>query len=96
MKSIDEPKIEFEDPRWSRDIGRYNGVKSQFILWGNIHDIYPIELDGQITTLPLARYLERVLVRDGYELILRFQPLFGFEILHGTPETFQKLAKLDI
>ncbi|MBD5607869.1 MAG: ATP-dependent Clp protease ATP-binding subunit [Desulfovibrio sp.] len=96
MKSIDEPKIEFEEPRWSREIGRYNGVKSQFILWGNIHDIYPIELDGQITTLPLARYLERVLVRDGYELILRFQPLFGFEILHGTPETFQKLAKLDI
>ncbi|MDE5832113.1 MAG: AAA family ATPase [Desulfovibrio sp.] len=90
------PKTEFEEPRWSREIGRYNGVKSQFILWGNIHDIYPIEIGGESTTLPLPIYLERVLERDGYELILRFQPLFGFEILRGSPESFRALTGLDI
>lgn len=87
---------EFEQPRWAREIGRYNGVKSQFILWGNINDIYPIEIGGEITTLPLAAYLAHFLRGEGYELILRFQPLFGFEILHGSPEKFKALAGVDI
>lgn len=90
------PPVEFSEPKWAQEIGRYAGVKSQYILWGNIHDIYPIQMNETITTLPLIPYLNQVLTRDGYDLILRYEPLFGFSILRGKPEDFQAVAGISI
>lgn len=90
------PQSEFSPPRWAQEIPRYLGVKPQYVLWGNIHDIYPIELGGKITTLPLEAYLGELFASEGYELVCRYAPLSGFEILRGNPEDFQKITGVAI
>lgn len=87
---------ELTQPRWAQEIGRYPGVKPQFILWGNIHDIYPIQIGETVTTLPLTPYLNQVLTNLNYDLVLRYDPLFGFNILHGKPDSFKAISGIDI
>lgn len=90
------PQTELTQPRWAQEIGRYPGVKPQFILWGNIHDIYPIQIGETITTLPLTPYLNQVLAKMNYDMVLRYEPLFGFSILHGKPDDFKLVSGIDI
>lgn len=87
---------EFTPPRWAQELPRYLGVKPQYVLWGNIHDIYPIQLSGNLTTLPLAPYLKELLQAEGYDLVLRFEPLFGFSLLAGDAESFKKISGIAI
>lgn len=86
------PQSEFSPPRWAQEIPRYLGVKPQYVLWGNIHDIYPIELGGSMTTLSLEAYLGELLASEGYGMVCRYVPLSGFEILRGSPEAFEKIT----
>ena len=52
---------EFQMPKWSRELVRFLPAKSQFILWGNINDVYPVELNGNITTLRLDAFMNATL-----------------------------------
>ncbi len=70
-------------PKWSKEIIRFLGVKSQFILWGNIYDIYPIKKEDKIITLKLNDYIKEILVEENYKLILTYEPLYGFSLLLG-------------
>ena len=74
-------------PKWSMEFVRFLSVTPQFSFTGNILDVYPVDLDGIITTLRLKDYIRTILVREGYDIILTFEPFVGFSHMHGDPDT---------
>lgn len=84
-------------PKWSRELLRFLPVKSQFLLWGNVYDVYPLQIEPGVTrTFRLCDFLREALKREGYSLIVRYEPLFGFSLLEGTPELFEKTTEKKI
>ena len=81
-----------QKPKWAREIERFISVKSQFILWGNIYDIYPYQRDSAIIPLSLTNYLSNLLSDNEYELIVQYEPLVGFSLLKGDEESFKKVT----
>lgn len=65
-------------PKWSRELVRFLPAKSQFILWGNIYDVYPFEMNDNITTLRLDAFMNATLKAQGYSLVVKYEPLIGF------------------
>lgn len=86
------PGTELSQQRLAREIQRYTSVKPQFILWGNVNDVYPLQVGDTIVPYQLRSYLNEVLKQEDYKLILCYQPLGGFEILTGTEEAYQKIT----
>ena len=70
-------------PKWSRELVRFLPSKSQFILWGNVHDVYPLRWQGAVATFRMADLLAAVLREQGCSLIVRYEPLVGFSIMSG-------------
>ena len=58
---------------------------------GNILDVYPVEMDGNLTTLRLKDYIRTILVKEGYDVILGLEPFVGFSHLHGDPDTIHAI-----
>ena len=84
---------EFVSPKWARELLRFLPVKSQFILWGNVYDIYPLQMSpGVVSTFRLCDFLQETLKREGYALVVKYEPLVGFSLLEGTPEFFEKVT----
>lgn len=79
-------------PKWAKEIVRFLSVKPQFMLWSNIYDVYPIELGGSITTLKIIDYLKNILIKEGYNLILGYEPLSGFSLLEGDPDKLKEIT----
>lgn len=79
-------------PKWAKEITRFLSVKSQFVLWGNVYDVYPIEYGGSVVTLRMSDYLRSLLKESGYALILSYEPLYGFRLLEGNPELYREVA----
>jgi energy-coupling factor transporter ATP-binding protein EcfA2 len=77
---------ETQEPKWIREIRRFLGVKSQFILWGDIHDIYPFPSGDQVTVGTLENYLKLVLSDLGYQRFFKLEP-FRLTTLLGDPAT---------
>ncbi len=82
-----------QKPKWAREIERFISIKPQFLLWGNIYDVYPIELDDRITTMKLTDYLSNILIANSYDLVVEYQPLIGFTILKGAKEEFNRISE---
>ncbi|MDR0549305.1 MAG: AAA family ATPase [Deltaproteobacteria bacterium] len=76
---------EDQDPKWVKEIRRFKGVKSQFVLWGNIHDVYPIAASNQVSVGPLELYLTQILTDLGYRHFFKLSP-FRFQTLVGGGE----------
>ncbi|MBF0536791.1 MAG: ATP-dependent Clp protease ATP-binding subunit [Nitrospirae bacterium] len=84
-------------PKWAREIVRFISVKPQFMLCGNVYDVYPMALkDGAVTTLRLMDYLKTLLKENDYDLILAYEPLYGLKLLDGDSEVFKKITKEQI
>ncbi|MDR2636750.1 MAG: AAA family ATPase [Zoogloeaceae bacterium] len=65
-------------PRWARDLERLLPIRAQFIVSGNIRDHFLIPLArGVVTPAPLRRCLWQVLVRQGFQLLLVYDPVEG-------------------
>ena len=45
-------------PKWAREIERFIPINSQFLLYGNVNDVYPAEISGGVATLGMADYLK--------------------------------------
>ena len=87
---------EFTAPKWSRELVRFLPAKSQFILWGNIHDVYPVELNDNITTLRLDAFINSTLKAQGYSLVVKYEPLIGFSLIdRNDSETLKRITGLD-
>ena len=66
----------------------------QFILWGNIYDRYPCTVGGPEVLPGLSEYLRRILSFAGYPLILQYEPLLGFTLLHDQNNRAKELTEL--
>ncbi|MDR1510103.1 MAG: AAA family ATPase [Synergistaceae bacterium] len=75
-------------PKWAREIERFIPIKPQFLLYGNINDVYPAEVNGVVATLGMCDYLKEILSNRGYALIAKYEPMYGFSLVSGDPETF--------
>jgi energy-coupling factor transporter ATP-binding protein EcfA2 len=73
-------------PKWARELVKFLAIKPQFVVTGNIHDVYPAEAGGGVTTLKLMDYLTALLKGQGYALVLSYEPVYGFRLLHGDEE----------
>ncbi|MFN3477973.1 MAG: AAA family ATPase [bacterium] len=100
----------FELSKWAKEILRFNSIKSQFILEGNIYDIYPIEIsinenvsinenienkkNKTVITAKLIDFLGILLTSyEKYDLIVSFEPIFGFKMVKGSEDIFKKFVK---
>ena len=87
---------EFQMPKWSRELVRFLPAKSQFILWGNIYDVYPFEMNDNITTLRLDAFMNATLKAQGYSLVVKYEPLIGFSLIdRNDSETLKRVTGLD-
>ncbi|GAB1354411.1 AAA family ATPase [Erysipelotrichia bacterium] len=85
--------------RWMQEIRRFLPVKPQFILWGNIYDIYPLQL-GEMqapVTQMLRDYLRNSLKAIGpYSWFVEYQPGTGFRLLEGEADLVKKITGHEI
>ncbi|GEM_PF-1299334 len=81
----------FELPKWTTEFVRFLSVTPQFSFTGNILDVYPVEIDGSLTTLRLKDYIRTILVKEGYEIVLALDPFVGFSHMHGDPDTIHAI-----
>ena len=80
-------------PRWIKDVLRFLSVKSQFVLSGNIRDIYPFPRSvGKYVPLTLVNYIAEVLKLKGFQYFLSFRNTDGFSVVvpGGDPEKMTK------
>lgn len=78
--------------KWVKELVRSVAINPQFMLWGNIYDIYPLQTNQGLKPLRLNQYLAEVLANEEYDLVLYFEPLFGLTILHGSEEDAQLVS----
>jgi DNA polymerase III delta prime subunit len=92
MRPSGPPEIPGTKPKWAREIERFLAIKSQFLLYGNVNDVFPAALGGNVATLGLPDYLKELLTNRGYVLITKYEPLTGFALLGGSVELFERLT----
>ncbi|MDR1966910.1 MAG: AAA family ATPase [Synergistaceae bacterium] len=85
------PRSDYK-PKWAREIERFLSIKSQFLLYGNVNDVYPASLGGTVATLGMADYLKELLAGKGYALMAQFEPMAGFSLLSGDGEMFRRIS----
>ena len=74
-------------PKWAKEILRFCSVNPQFILFGNIYDIYPFPREETYIPMTLTKFLGELLTEyGGYKSVVEFIPLEGFRILKGEPK----------
>ena len=79
---MDADRLDFTPPRWLRDFKRFLPLKSQFVLTGNIRDLQPAEVAPQVVAAqPLIEVVKESLYRKGFDGVLLWRPLAGFQYL---------------
>jgi hypothetical protein len=82
-------------PRWVRDIARLVAIRSQFILAGNIRDHFLARLeDGRFTPVPLMRCLWNCLSREGFRVLLVYDPVNGVRPYPAEPEVEEAACRV--
>ncbi|MDR3332022.1 MAG: AAA family ATPase [Synergistaceae bacterium] len=79
-------------PKWVHEIERFLAIKPQFLLCGNVNDVFPASLGGSVATLGLPDYLKELLTNNGYSLVVKYEPLTGFSLLSGGADLFEKIT----
>jgi DNA polymerase III delta prime subunit len=79
-------------PKWAREIERFLPIKSQFLLYGNVNDVYPASVGGTAATLGMADYLRQLLTNRGYVLTVKHEPIDGFSVLSGDGAFFERIT----
>lgn len=87
-------------PKWAKELKRFCSIKSQFLLCGNIYDIYPYYMNSQNTVIPttlgLKDYLNYVLKEEGYDLVFSFEPKYGFKLVSGKEDYAKEITGYSI
>lgn len=84
--------------KWAREILRFLSVKSQFVLHGNIYDIYPFPLrlneDTKIVTFKLIDFITNLLKQEEqYSVFITYDPLYGFKLIDGEPNQVREITQ---
>ena len=62
-------------PAWLRELDGSLAVRAQFVVWGNVRDVYLVP--GETRLLPIVEVLYRLLQPSGYEWILVYDVIDG-------------------
>jgi len=85
--------MDFIVPRWIKDVKRFINIKSQFILSGNIRDIYPFYNQEKFFPLQLKYYLTENLQTEGFQYFISYDPVDGFSLAQNlTPENEKQVT----
>ena len=71
-------------PRWIGDIERLLPIRSQFILTGNVRDVFLTPSSSGAYLAPLLSCLWAFLERDGYQFILVYDRIDGLRVMPQT------------
>ncbi|HOK09615.1 MAG TPA: AAA family ATPase [Candidatus Hydrogenedens sp.] len=87
--------------KWAKEIIRFLSVKNQFVLHGNIYDIYPFPLttegETKVVTLTLSNFIANLLKQEEqYSIFLNYEPLFGFKLIEGETSLIKEITGVDI
>lgn len=90
-------------PKWQKELNSFKGIKSTFIIEGNVHDVYPYYDENnekkEVDFFSLNRIIANVFnsgETNGFYDYLVCDPLFGFsDPLHfnKTPQLIDTLSK---
>ena len=70
--------------KWAKELLRFCSVNPQFILFGNIYDIYPFPKGDTHIPMNLPKFLGALLTElGGYKSVIEFIPLEGFRVIRG-------------
>ncbi len=81
-------------PRWIRDIERLLPIRSQFVLSGNIRDIFPAPIETGYTLAPFLRCLWVSLRQRGYSFLLVHDLIDGVRVYPNEPAARDLAVKL--
>lgn len=81
-------------PRWIDDIERLLPIRSQFILTGNIRDVFLTPSSAGSYLAPLLSCLWAFLERDGYQFVLIYDRTDGLKVLPQTNATQDRATQL--
>lgn len=85
--------------KWAREILQYQPVKQQFILSGNVNDIYPAGMEEENSfALPLSQMLSAMLGQSSFPCsdIVSFDPMFGFTLEGGDGRLWHKVTGISV
>ena len=80
-------------PLWAADVDRALAVHPQFVISGNIRDLYPIALSGDRSFKPVLEVLWDVLAAKGCQFLLVYDPVDGLRVLR--PDQAPAAQKVD-
>ncbi len=80
-------------PKFAREILRFNATHPQFVVFGNIYDVFPLPTEGQYIPMPFVNYLANLLRDYGkYRLVVEYVPLQRFQVLAGDEKLYEQLS----
>jgi energy-coupling factor transporter ATP-binding protein EcfA2 len=88
----DDIRPESFKPKWAREIERFLSIKPQFLLYGNVNDVFPVSIGESVVTLGISDYLTELLTRHGFAIVAKYEPLSGFSLLSGDAALFEKIT----
>ncbi len=81
-------------PKFAKEIHRFAATTPQFILFGNIFDVFPLPIKDKFIPYPLTKFIGELLLNfTQYDLIVEYKPLEGFSLCSGDQDLFQKIAE---
>ncbi len=81
-------------PRWVNDLHRLLPVRSQFVLTGNVRDVYLTPTEDGLVLMPLLECLWEALRTRGYDFLLVHDRTDGVRVYPDTPAHQGQVAAL--
>lgn len=83
-------------PKWLRDLLRLLPIRSQFVLSGNIRDLFLLPKEGGYDLLPLHDCLRSALSQKGFPFMVRFNLIDGITLSPDTNESREAAKQFGI
>lgn len=68
-------------PKWQRELEVFKGIKTTFVMEGNIYDTYPRYPEDEfekVTFVELDEFLDSYIKKCGYQVVVFYDPIHGF------------------
>lgn len=81
-------------PRWIQDIDRLLSIRSQFVLAGNVRDVFLTPTAGGTYLAPLVSCLWARLEQEGYEFIIVYDRTDGLRVMPQSAAAQEKASQV--
>lgn len=84
-------------PKFAKELLRFCSITSQFVLFGNIYDLFVFPYEGKYIPMNISQFIANLLTTyESYRLVTEYIPLEGFKILKGNEEIFTSITERKI